>query len=83
MKKIEYTAEVLSDGHLSIPESIRRKLRLKVHSKLRVSVLPTQNKNKGLARFCGKWQDDLEADEIIEEIYRSRNQNIRSEGIEL
>lgn len=32
-----------------------------------------------LSEFCGKWQDDRDADEIISEIYSDRAKNIRSE----
>ena len=37
MKAYEYYAEILPDGHLSIPEDIRR--RLKADSKVRVMLL--------------------------------------------
>lgn len=38
---------------------------------------------KGLARFCGKWQDERDPDEIIAEIYADRQKNIRSEKVVL
>lgn len=30
-------------------------------------------------QFCGKWQDNRSADEIVSEIYAERERNIRSE----
>ncbi len=32
-----------------------------------------------LSEFCGKWQDDQDADEIVSTIYADRRRNIRSE----
>ena len=83
METIEYIAEVLPDGNLSVPDAIIKKLNLKSHSKLRISILPLETSKKGMSRFCGKWQDDREAEKIIEDIYKSRNQNTRSERIKL
>lgn len=36
---------------------------------------------KGLARFCGRWKDEREADEIVTEIYKDRQRNTRSERV--
>ena len=83
METFEYIAEILPDGHLSIPEAIIKKLDLKSHSKLRISILPIVTKKKGLTRFSGKWQDDQEANKIVEDIYKSRSNNTRSERIKL
>ena len=83
METVEYIAEVLPDGHLSVPEEIIKKLNLKSHSKIRISILPIQTKKKGLTRFCGKWQDERKAKKIVEDIYKSRIKNTRSERIEL
>jgi len=38
-----------------------------------------ENQNDDLSQFCGKWQDDRDAEEIVSEIYRDRKKNIRSE----
>jgi hypothetical protein len=40
MEIYEYIAEILPDGHLSIPDAILKKLNLKSYSKLRISILP-------------------------------------------
>lgn len=83
LETFEYIAEILPDGHLSIPKAIIKKLNLKSHSKLRISILPIETSKKGLARFSGKWQDDREADKIVEDIYKSRSNNTRSESTKL
>ena len=83
METFEYIAEILPDGHLSVPEAIIKKLNLKSHSKLLISILPIETKKKGLTRFSGKWQDDRESNKIVEDIYKSRSKNTRSERIKL
>lgn len=83
MESIEYIAEMLSDGHLSIPDTIIRKLNLKSHSQLRISILALDTPKKGLSRFKGKWQDDREAVTIVKSIYKSRDMNRRCNKIEL
>jgi len=83
LETFEYIAEILPDGHLSIPEFITKKLKLKSHSKLRISIFPIVPKKKNLSRFCGIWQDDRDADEIIKDIYDSRSKNTRSERVKL
>lgn len=82
MEKIEYIAEVLPDGHLSLPENIIKKLKLKAHSKLRVQIQPEEKAKRSLARFCGQWQGD-DVEEIVNDIYNSRDKNIRSENVKL
>ena len=83
METFEYIAEILPDGHLPIPEVIIKKLKLKSHSKLHISIFPIETKKKGLLRFSGKWQDDRDADTIVEDIYESRSKNKRSERVKL
>ncbi len=45
IKKIEYFADLLPDGHLSIPEEIKSKLRLNKCKKFKVSI-EMEEKNK-------------------------------------
>ncbi len=71
MEKIEYIGKVLPDGHLSLPKSIIKKLKLKVHSKLRVQIQQEKKTKQGLSRFCGQWQDD-NIENIVNDIYNSR-----------
>jgi hypothetical protein len=82
LEKIEYIAEVLPDGHLSLPENIIKQLKLKAHSKLRVQIQPEKKTKQGLSRFCGRWQDD-DVEDIVNDIYNSRDKNIRSENVKL
>jgi hypothetical protein len=83
LKTFEYITQILPDGHIPIPEAILKKLNLKTQSKIRISISRIENQKKGLAYFDGKWQDDRDADEIVEDIYESRKRNIRSERSEL
>jgi len=38
-----------------------------------------EGQNDDLSQFCGKWQDDRDAEEIVSQIYADRAKNIRSE----
>ena len=38
MKTEEYIAEVMPDGHLSIPETVTKELDLKPHAKVKVTI---------------------------------------------
>ncbi len=82
MEKIEYIAEVLPDGHLSLPKNIIKQLKLQAHSKLRVQIQSEKKTKEGLSRFCGQWQDD-DVEDTVNDIYHSRDKNIRSENIKL
>ena len=83
MEKIEYIAEVLPDGHLTLPENIIKQLKLKTHSKLRVQIQPEKKTKQGLSQFCGQWQDDGDGENIVNDLYNSRDKNIRSETVKL
>ncbi len=83
MKNIKYIAEVLPDGHLSLPEKIKKRLGLKTRSRLQVQIEIEDPDNVDLSRFCGKWQDDKDCEEMIQAIYDSRKKNIRSEKANL
>ncbi|MEW5870285.1 MAG: hypothetical protein AB1894_13500 [Chloroflexota bacterium] len=52
MKQIEYVAQVLEDGHLSLPQELRRMLGLKPNSLVRVVLdVPEADKQKSLAAW--------------------------------
>ncbi len=38
-----------------------------------------EEQENDLSRFCGKWQDDRDAEEIVSQVYAERAKNIRSE----
>ena len=84
MQAIEYTTRISPAGQFPVPPEILKKTYLKRNSKVRVMLLFEDKKGKQeLSRFCGKWQDDRDADEIINDIYEDRQQNFRSERVEL
>ena len=83
MEIFEYFTEIRPDGYLAVPEDVIKKINLKSHSKLRISILPIETKKKGLICFSGKWQEDRDAKEIVEDLYNSRNKNTRSQSINL
>lgn len=77
MKTIEYKANVLPDGHLSLPKSVKKRLRLETNSIVKVKILKDdkENRKKRLEKrtgFCGSWEDERTADEIIYDIYSHR-----------
>ncbi|MCK5542947.1 MAG: hypothetical protein KAI40_09665 [Desulfobacterales bacterium] len=83
MEIFEYFTEIRPDGYLAVPKEVIKKINLKPHSKLRISILPIETEKKGLICFSGKWQDDREANKIVEDLYNSRNKNTRSQRIKL
>lgn len=82
MKTIKCLAEVLPNGQMVLPPDAVRQMNIKPHSKVRIVIFGETRKDD-LNRFCGKWQDERDADEIIAEIYADRLANIRYESIEL
>ncbi len=45
----------------------------------RQSETEKEDRNDELSQFCGKWQDDRDAEEIVSQIYADRAKNVRSE----
>jgi hypothetical protein len=82
MKTINCVAEFLPDGQMALPPDAVRQMTVKPHSKVRIIIFGETRKGD-LNRFCGKWQNKRDADEIIAEIYADRLANIRSESVEL
>lgn len=82
MPIIKYKAKVLPDGHLSCPESIKEKLRLKEGFEVRIimeteEVKKIPEKGKALTSkegtgLCGIWEDDRNAEDIIKDIHSNR-----------
>jgi hypothetical protein len=85
MKAIQCEAKVLPDGHLILPGEIAEQIKPKRDTKTtrRIIILNEKTQPHNLSRFCGKWQDDRDADEIIAEIMVDRNSNVRSDKINL
>ena len=38
-----------------------------------------KDQNDDICQFCGKWQDDRGAEEIVSQIYTDRTKNVRSD----
>ena len=82
MKAVEYTTNISENGILPLPKEILKKLNIMKSSKVKVVLLyEDESGKKDLLRFCGKWQDERDAHEIIKELYADRDKNIRSEVI--
>ena len=77
MNNNEYIAKVLPNGHLSLPLTIVSRLNLKIHSKIRILILSDTEKS-GLNRFCGQWQNERDAEDIVSEILTECHKNNRS-----
>ncbi len=82
MEKIKYIGKVLPDGHLSLPANIIKQLKLKTNSKLKVQIEPEKKAEQNLSRFCGQWEGD-DVEDIVNDVYKYRNKNIRSDHITL
>lgn len=84
MNAIEFVTTFPTQGQLAIPEEIFRQIRMKTHSPVRVLILYEEETDRqGLSRFCGAWQDDRDAEEIVAEIYADRQHNTRAERMAL
>jgi len=86
MKTINCEAEVLPDGHLLLPPEVAVQIKIKPNSdnKRRIIILNDDEKTEPnrLSRFCGKWEDERDADEIIADIMEGRRSNIRSDKVD-
>jgi hypothetical protein len=85
MKTINCEAEILPNGHLVLPHNILKQIKIKpnIRNKRKIIILNEEHRPKRLSRFCGKWKDERDADEIIAEIRNARQANIRSDKINL
>ncbi|MCK4765311.1 MAG: hypothetical protein KAW12_24130 [Candidatus Aminicenantes bacterium] len=84
MKTITCEAELLPDGHLVLPPEVIKQIKTrskKKPTKRRIIILTDEPRLHHLSRFCGKWQDERDADEIIAEIRADREKNVRSEKV--
>ena len=83
MKTISCTAELTPDGQLILPPEVVKELNVKSKAKRRIIIFNEKKSKKSLSEFCGKWQDQRDADEIISEIYAYREKNYRSDRFNL
>jgi bifunctional DNA-binding transcriptional regulator/antitoxin component of YhaV-PrlF toxin-antitoxin module len=83
MKTISCNAELTPDGQLILPPEVVKRLNVKRKATRRIIILNDKESKKNLGEFCGKWQDQRDADEIIAEIYSDREKNCRSDKFNL
>jgi hypothetical protein len=79
-KAITFEGKLLNDGHLLIPEEIKRKLKLKngsIVNGIIKSVFKEENHIEKLLRLSGSWKDSRSANEIIADIYSNRKSSGR------
>ena len=65
MKAINYTAKVLPDGHISLPNEIKEEMGLAVNSVVRVRLERDVKKENAIKAF-GTWSDRSEIKSGIE-----------------
>jgi predicted aspartyl protease len=83
VKTISCTAELTPDGQLILPPEVVKELNVKSKATRRIIIFNEKKSKKSLSEFCGKWQDQRDADEIIAEIYAHREKNYRSDRFNL
>lgn len=72
MKAIKYIAKVLPDGHLSLPEEIKEKMKLSANSKVKVILEIESQREKAIEAF-GAWSERSDIKNGVEYL-----ENIRS-----
>ncbi len=83
MGTIECTATLMPDGHLILPPDVVKQLNIRTQSLRRIIILNEKSQKRTLNQFAGQWKDDRDADEILAEIYKGRDENMRSNRVEL
>jgi hypothetical protein len=83
VKSISCNAELTPDGQLILPPEVVKQLNVKSKATRRIIIFNNKKSKKNLSEFCGKWQDQRDADEIVSEIYADREKNSRSDRFHL
>ncbi len=65
MKAVNYTAKILSDGYLSLPQKIRQELDLSVNTLVKVTLKIDTSREKAIKAF-GAWPDRTDIKNGIE-----------------
>ncbi|NJD51671.1 MAG: hypothetical protein FIB07_02265 [Candidatus Methanoperedens sp.] len=73
MKSVNYTAKILSDGHLSIPQEIRQELDLSVNTLVKVTLKIDTRREKAIKAF-GAWSDRTDIKNGIEYTEKIRSE---------
>jgi bifunctional DNA-binding transcriptional regulator/antitoxin component of YhaV-PrlF toxin-antitoxin module len=81
MTTINYSAKVLPDGHLSLPEEIIEKLGLAINSTVEVT-LKIDRRREGAIKAFGAWAERTEIKDGVEYVSKIREEwNERTETI--
>ncbi|MCP5053287.1 MAG: hypothetical protein GY940_39345 [bacterium] len=85
MKTIDCEVKVLPNGHLLLPPEVAERIKVKPDTSetRRIIIFDREAKSNCLSRYCGKWQDDRDADDIIAEIMEGRRTNNRSDQMDV
>lgn len=73
MKAVNYTAKILSDGHLSLPQEIRQELDLSVNTRVKVTLKIDTRREKAIKAF-GAWSDRTDIKNGIEYTEKIRSE---------
>ncbi|VVB55895.1 Uncharacterised protein [uncultured archaeon] len=73
MKAVNYTAKILSDGHLSLPQEIRQELDLSVNTLVKVTLKIDTHREKAIKAF-GAWSDRTDIKNGIEYTEKIRSE---------
>jgi hypothetical protein len=73
MKAVNYTAKILSDGHLSLPQEIRQELDLSVNTLVKVTLKIDTRREKAIKAF-GAWSDRTDIKNGIEYTEKIRSE---------
>jgi hypothetical protein len=71
MKVINYTAKVLPDGHLSLPEDIKKEMGLIVNSTVKITLEKKNRKDEAIRAF-GVWSERTDIKNGTEYIENTR-----------
>ena len=72
MKAIKYTAKVLPDGHLSLPEEIKEKMGLTPNSKVNVVLEREAERERAIEAF-GAWAGRIDVKDGVEYVEKMRS----------
>jgi hypothetical protein len=79
-KSAVFTAELLSDGHLSIPEVTIKALLLKKGARVKATIETQQFDKAGFLKLSGIWRNKVEKEiDIYREIFKERDSFGRGE----
>ncbi len=82
IKAVNYTAKVLPDGHLSLPDDIKVELGLVINSTVKVSLTRDIKREKAIKAF-GAWSgrsDIKNGEEYLEKIRADWDERITKKG---